>query len=143
MNNDVIASDSWMKRNWKWLLPTTITILFLTFYTIIPVLNNEAPQFIKAYSDTKVFEKAIAIANANSKVKTTIGTIEAIDKLTILEGNIIYSNNDTSIASTFRIKGNHNRGKMDFTANKKGNEWFFQKITVRCKNPKTVISVIE
>ncbi|MGL4385463.1 MAG: cytochrome c oxidase assembly factor Coa1 family protein, partial [Flavobacterium sp.] len=66
-----------------------------------------------------------------------------IDKLTILEGNIIYSNNDTSIASTIRIKGNHNRGKMDFTANKKGNEWFFQKITVRCKNPKTVISVIE
>ena len=83
MNNDVIASDSWTKRNWKWLLPTTIAILFLTFYTIIPVLNNEAPQFIKAYSDTKVFEKAIAIANANSKVKTTISTTEAIDKLTI------------------------------------------------------------
>lgn len=115
----------------------------MTFYTIIPVLNNEAPQFIKAYSDTKVFEKAIAIANANSKSKSTFGTIEAIDKLTILEGNIVYSNNDTSIASTIRIKGNHNRGKMDFTANKKGIEWVFQKITVRCKNPKTVISVIE
>ena len=113
MNNDVIDSGSWTKRNWKWLLPTTIAILFLTFYTIIPVLNNEAPQFIKAYSDTKVFEKAIAIANANSKSKSTFGTIEAIDKLTILEGNIIYSNNDTSIASTIRIKGNHNRGKMN------------------------------
>ena len=117
--------------------------LIFDFLYHFPVLNNEAPQFIKAYSDTKVFEKAIAIANANSKVKTTIGTIEAIDKLTILEGNIIYSNNDTSIASTIRIKGNQKQGKMDFTANKKGNEWFFQKITVRCKNPKTVISVIE
>lgn len=117
--------------------------LIFDFLYHFPVLNNEAPQFIKAYSDTKVFEKAIAIANANSKSKSTFGTIEAIDKLTILEGNIVYSNNDTSIASTIRIKGNHNRGKMDFTANKKGNEWFFQKITVRCKNPKTVISVIE
>lgn len=143
MNNDVIDSGSWTKRNWKWLLPTTIAILFFTLYTIIPVLNNEAPQFIKAYSDTKVFEKAIEIANTNSKSKSTFGTIEAIDKLTILEGNTVYSNNDTSIASTIRIKGNHNQGKMDFTANKKGNEWFFQKITVRCKNPKTVISVIE
>lgn len=143
MNNDVIDSGSWTKRNWKWLLPTTIAILFFTLYTIIPVLNNEAPQFIKTYSDTKVFEKAIAIANANSKSKFTFGTIEAIDKLTILEGNTVYSNNDTSITSTIRIKGNHNQGKMDFTANKKGNEWIFQKITLRCKNPKTVISVIE
>jgi len=143
MNNDVIDNDSWTKRNWKWLLPATIAILFLTFYTIIPVLNNEAPQFIKAYSDTKVFEKVLAIANANSDVKTTIGTIEAIDKLTILEGNIVYSNNDTSIASTIRIKGNLNQGKMDFTANKKGNEWIFQKITIRCKNPKKEIHVLE
>ncbi len=143
MSNDLIDNDSWTKRNWKWLLPTTIAILFLTFYTIFPVLNNEAPQFIKAYSDTKVFEKAIEIANANPKVKTTIGTIEAIDKLAILEGNIIYSNNNTSIASTIRIKGNHKQGKMDFTANKKGNEWIFQKVTIRYKNPKTVIRVIE
>ncbi|MFY8110474.1 MAG: cytochrome c oxidase assembly factor Coa1 family protein [Flavobacterium sp.] len=143
MNNDGIDSDSWMKRNWKWLLPATITILFLTFYAIIPVLNNEAPQFIKAYSDTKIFEKAIAIANANSEVKTTIGTIEAIDKLAILEGNIVYANNDSSIASTIRVKGNHNQGKMDFTANKKGSEWIFQKITVRCKNAEKVIHVIE
>lgn len=143
MNNDGIDSDSWMKRNWKWLLPATITILFLTFYAIIPVLNNEAPQLIKAYSDTKFFEKAIAIANANSEVKTTIGTIEAIDKLAILEGNIVYANNDTSIASTIRIKGNHNPGKMDFTANKNGNEWIFQKIAVRCKNPKKEIRVLE
>lgn len=143
MSNDLIDNDSWTKRNWKWLLPTTIAILFLTFYTIFPVLNNEAPQFIKAYSDTKVFEKAIEIANANPKVKTTIGTIEAIDKLAILEGNIIYSNNNTSIASTIRIKGNHKQAKMDFTANKKGNEWIFQKVTIRYKNPKTVIRVIE
>lgn len=143
MNNDVIDSGSWTKRNWKWLLPTTIAILFFTLYTIIPVLNNEAPQFIKAYSDTKVFEKAIAIANANSKSKSTFGTIEAIDKLTILEGTTVYSNNDTSIASTIRIKGNHNQGKMDFTANKKGNEWIFQKITIRCKNPKKEISVLK
>jgi len=92
----------------------------LAFYTIIPVLNNEAPQFIKAYSDTTVFEKAIAIANANSKSKSTFGTIKAIDKLTILEGTTVYSNNDTSITSTIRIKGNHNQGKMDFIANKKG-----------------------
>jgi hypothetical protein len=143
MNNDGIDSGSWTKRNRKWLLPTTIAILFFTLNTIIPVLNNEAPQFIKAYSDTKVFEKAIEIANTNSKSKSTFGTIEAIDKLTILEGNTVYSNNYTSIASTIRIKGNHNQGKMDFTAHKKGNEWVFQKITVRCKNPKTVISVIE
>jgi len=143
MSNVVIDSNSWAKRNWKWLIPTTITILFLAFYTIIPMATNGAPQIIKAYSDPTVFEKAIEIANTNSKVKTTIGTIEAIDKLTILEGNIIYSNNDTSIESTIRIKGNHNKGKMDFTANKKGKEWIFQKLTIRCKNPKAVIRVIE
>ncbi|MCZ8229044.1 cytochrome c oxidase assembly factor Coa1 family protein [Flavobacterium sp.] len=143
MENNNIEGSSWAKRNWKWLLPATITILFLTFYAIIPVLSNEAPQIIKAYSDTKVFEKAIEIANANSEVKTTIGTIEAIDKLAILEGNIVYANNDTSIASTIRVKGNHNQGKMDFTANKKGSEWIFQKITVRCKNAEKVIHVIE
>nr|WP_315172812.1 cytochrome c oxidase assembly factor Coa1 family protein [uncultured Flavobacterium sp.] len=143
MNNDVIDSDSWTKRNWKWLLPVTISILFLTFYTIIPVLNNEAPEIIKAYSDTTIFEKAIEIANTNSKVKTTIGTIEAIDKLAILEGNIVYSNNYNSIASTIRVKSNRNHAKMDFIANKKGNEWIFQKLTVRCKNPEKAISIIE
>lgn len=143
MNNDLIEINSWTSRNWKWLIPTSIIIFFLILYTIISNLNNETPQFIKAYSDTQVFEKAIALANVNSKVKSTFGTIEAIDKLTILEGNIVYSNNDTSIESTIRIKGNHNHGKMDFTANKKGNEWVFQKITIRCKNPKTVIYVTE
>jgi hypothetical protein len=143
MNNDAIDSNSWAKRNWKWLIPTTITILFLTFYTIIPVLNNGAPQIIKAYSDPTVFEKAIEIANASSKVKTTIGTIEAIDKLAILEGNIVYSNNYNSIASTIRIKGNCNHAKMDFLAYKKENEWIFKKLTVRSKNPEKAINIIE
>jgi hypothetical protein len=105
--------------------------------------TNVAPQIIKAYSDPTVFEKAIEIANTNSKVKTTIGTIAAIDKLAILEGNIVYSNNYNSIASTIRIKGNRNHAKMDFTANKKGNEWIFQRLTVRCKNPEKAINIIE
>jgi hypothetical protein len=72
----------------------------------------------------------------------TIGIIQPIDKLAILEGNAVYTNNNNSVRLSVRIKGDKGNGKLDIAADKVGKEWKYKKITVRNKNTKEEIVIV-
>ena len=92
MDNELIVEKSWIKRNWKWFLP--ITLLFLLFLSFIFSSTNakNLTDITQAYSDNLLYEKAITKANSNPKVIALIGKIDPVDKLAIMEGNVIYTN---------------------------------------------------
>lgn len=143
MVNDLIVEKSWWKRNWKWFLPSfTLLILFLFGVILSSTLDGNVTDIAQAYSDNSIYEKAIEKAKTNKRVLELIGEIEPIDKLAILEGNVIYSNNTNSIESSVRIKGNKGKGKMDISADRNGKEWEYKKITIRIKEPKEEIQII-
>lgn len=64
-----------------------------------------------------------------------LGEIEPIDKMAIVEGQVQYSNNNTTVNSTIRINGSKGKARMDISANKVKNKWSYSKIHIRIKNP--------
>lgn len=143
MDNELIVERIWWKRNWKWFLPTFILIFLLFFGSILnSSVDGNVTDIVQAYSDNSLIEKAVEKVKNNQKVTELIGEIEPIDKLAILEGNTIYSNNYNSVQLSIRIKGNKGKGKLDILADKNGNEWEYKKINIRIKEPKTEIKVL-
>lgn len=142
MNDEVLMKESWLKNNWKWLLPALLSILF--FICIFSSsIAEDTTSLLQAYTDNLLYEKAIEKANQNPEVLATIGKIEPIDKLSIMEGNVVYSNNNNAVVSTIRIRGLKESGKIDIVANRIGKQWNYQKINVRIKKQKEPITVLD
>lgn len=141
MSNELVVGESWIKRNWKWFLPTTLFILLLGFILSSNIGGN-ATDIFQAYNDNSLYEKAIEKANTNTEVLALIGKIQPIDKLSIMEGNVVYSNNNNSVESSVRIKGTKETGKIDIVAKRTGTKWEYQKITIRIKKRKLVLNVL-
>lgn len=142
-HNNLIIEKSWWNTNWKWFLPTIIVTLLLAFGVILnSSKEGNITDIAKAYSDTLLYEKAIEKSNRNQRVLATIGIIEPIDKLAILEGNTIYSNNYNSVETSVRIKGNKGSGKIDIYADKIRTGWKYKMIKIRNKEAKEEIEIL-
>ena len=142
MNNELIPKKSWWTQNWKWLIPVIVFIV-LSIGILSSISGENANDLIQAYSNTTLYENAIGKAKTNQRVIEVLGKIEPIDKLAILEGSTIYSNNNNSVKTSIRIVEKKGKGKLDIVAKKNGNEWIYQKISVRIKNPKEEINVYQ
>jgi hypothetical protein len=143
MNNELIVKQTWWKKNWKWFLPTSIIMsLFIFYLSLSLIIDGNVTDIAQAYTDNNLYEKAIEKSKTNKRVLEVIGEIEPIDKLAILEGNTIYSNNNNSVELSVRVKGNKGKGKMDISAEKNGNDWEYKKINIRIKEPKEVIQIL-
>ena len=114
--NELIIEKSWWKRHWKFLVPTTI--IFLMVVVILSLFSNPISDIAKAYTDTSIYENALEKANKNQLVNETLGILKPIDKMAIIEGNVLYSNNNNTVDLTIRVKGTKGKGKMDITSNK-------------------------
>lgn len=144
MDNELIVEKSWWKRNWKWFLPTFLLMFLLLFGLILSLsIDGNVTDIAQAYSDNSLYEKAIEKVKKNKRVLEVLGEIEPIDKLAILEGNAIYSNNNNSVELSVRVKGNKGKGKMDISAEKNGNGWEYKKINIRIKEPKEEIQILK
>lgn len=142
MDNDLIVKEGWLKRNWKWSVPATIIFVFILSLLLTSNSQENITNIIQAYADNSLYEKAIAKANSNKRILQTIGIIQPIDKLAILEGNAVYTNSNNSVELSVRINGDKGNGKLDITADKVGKEWKYKKIIIRNKNPKEEIVVV-
>lgn len=143
MENNLIEKENWLTRNWKWFLPSTLFSILLVGLLLSSTSKESIIDITQAYADNLLFEEAIKKANEDSKTIENIGKIEPIDKLAILEGNIVYSNNHNTVNALVRINGTKNNGKLDIFAIKKGTEWEYQKISIRTKNPYNEIVILE
>jgi hypothetical protein len=144
MSNELIVKKSWWKSNWKWFLPFSLLLLLLSFGLLLSSnLVGNMTDITQAYSDHSLYEKAIKLANGNKRVRETIGNINPIDNLAILEGNAIYSDINNSVTLSIRINGNKGKGKIDISAEKNGTKWVYKKISIRIKEPKEEIQIIK
>ncbi|QOG03441.1 cytochrome c oxidase assembly factor Coa1 family protein [Flavobacterium sp. MDT1-60] len=142
MDNDLVVKESWLKRNWKWSVPTTIVFIFIPALLLTSNSQENITDIVRAYSDNSLYEKAIEKANSNKRILQTVGIIQPIDKLAILEGNAVYTNSNNSVELSIRIKGTKGNGKLDISADKIGTAWKYKKIIVRNKNSKEEIVIL-
>jgi hypothetical protein len=144
MDNELISKNNWWKRNWKWFLPTALLVFFFGVgLALTTIITGDIDDYAQAYSDTSLYEKAIEKAKIDNRVIETLGNLEPIDKLAIIEGDAKYSDNGNSVELTVRVKGNKGIGKMDISANKKGTEWEYKKINIRVKQTKEEIQIVK
>ena len=144
MDNELITTTSWWKTNWKWFVPTCIVLFTITATLMATIsIDGTASTFAQAYSEDSLYTKAIEKVNTNQRAKKVLGEIEPIGKLAILEGDAKYTNHNKSVEITVRIEGNKANGKMDISAYKKGTEWQYKKITIRIKQSKEEITIID
>ena len=99
-------------------------------------MNKVASDLSNAYSDTELYNDALEKVKANNAAIAVLGEIKPIDKLAILEGQVSYSENNTSVKSSIRIIGSKGKARLDIIANKVNAEWVYKTITVRVKQPK-------
>jgi hypothetical protein len=142
MDNDLVENDHWLKRNWKWAVPATVLLLFIAGFLQSSNSKESIGAIAQAYTDNSLYEKAILIANTDKRTLETIGTIQAIDKLAILEGSVMYTNHNNSVALTVRITGTKADAKLDISADKVGSQWTYKKIVIRTKRPNKEIVVV-
>ncbi|MDR6300138.1 cytochrome c oxidase assembly factor Coa1 family protein [Mesonia maritima] len=132
-----------MKKNFKWIIP--IIILFaIVFYLFSSAgMGKVATDLTQAYADETLYQNAIEIANSDEEVIQRIGTIESLNKMTILNGEVNYTNNNKTVNSTIKITGEKGNAKLDITANQKEEKWDYEKINIRIKHSDKTTELIE
>lgn len=143
MDNDLVENEHWLKRNWTWSVPLTILFILIAGLLLSPNSQESISAITQAYTDPSLCEKAIQKANANNSLLQDIGPIQALDPLALLEGNVIYSNENNSVKLTVRINGTKGKGKLYLTADKIGSAWQYKTIVVRTKNQKEGILILD
>lgn len=114
----------------------------LIILTIIISSINDLSDFAQTYTDPSIYQNAIKEANKNEKVIQSLGKLQPIDNLAILEGNSVYSNDNKTASISVRVNGTNGKAKMDIVANKIENKWEYQKIRIRIKKSNKEIEVI-
>ncbi|MDR6968356.1 hypothetical protein J2X31_002379 [Flavobacterium arsenatis] len=138
--NELIREKNWGKRNWKWLVPiTALLILIIAFLSLTSGLTS----FAQAYTEPSLYENALEKARQNKRVIQVLGNLQPVDKLTIIEGNVVYAEDNNAVDLTFRVTGTKGKGKMDVTAVKDNGNWKYELIKIRIKNPEEEIVVVE
>ncbi len=141
--NELIKHKSWWQRNWKWLVPLTVLIAAIVVALSSSRIGEDTAQIAKAYTDVLLYENAFKLAKENEEVKELLGELKPMDKMTILEGSVKYSNEGNSVVTKVRVKGSEGKGMLDIFANKKGSDWKYEKISIRAREPKqTIINIL-
>jgi len=143
MNNEIIEQKSWWKRNWKWFAPLIGTVLISITIFFSSGMSGITTDLVQAYADSELYENALKKVKADKRVTDLLGEIEPIDKMAILEGEVQFSDNNKKVKSTIRVKGTKGKARMDIVANRIDNEWIYEKLNIRIKNPPEKKQTIE
>ncbi|GAA3513339.1 hypothetical protein GCM10022393_28920 [Aquimarina addita] len=139
--NKPIIKKNWLYRNWLWLLP--ITLIFTCLLLFFSLTGNAAFRYGSVYLDQTLVTNAFIKAKEHKTVTQKLGELSPVDFFQLLEGEVQYSNNNTSIEVTVGIKGTKGRGKMDIVAHKNNQQWEYDVINVRIKKPeKELIKIL-
>lgn len=140
--DEILEEKNWLKRNWKWILGIVAVFAVIgVFFTTHS--GSNVVGFTQAYVDTPLYENAIKKSNTNEDVLSVLGKLEPVDELAILESNVEYGDDNTSVNLSVRVQGNKAKGKMDVVAVKKGKAWEYKMIKIRIKQLEKEIVVLQ
>jgi len=143
MNNEITKQKSWWQRNRLWIGVFSGILCISTAVFFTTEMDVVATSLVQAYADPLLYENALEKVNADERVKTVLGEIGPIDNLAILEGQVLYSNDNKTVKSTIRITGTKGRANMDITAHRIQDSWDYTQIRVRIKKPSEKAQTIE
>ncbi|MBL0683498.1 cytochrome c oxidase assembly factor Coa1 family protein [Aquimarina mytili] len=140
--NETILKKHWWKRYWKWLFLISAILCFITFFFLMT--GTATFRYGSVLMQPDLIQNAHEKAKVNEKVIEKLGELSPHDFFRLLEGEVMYSNHNKTVAITVGIIGTKGRGKLDIIANRNKENWEYQKIIVRIKKPtKERIKILE
>lgn len=131
----------WLQRNWIWLITIAIVVM-LTLFISSPI-GTVVTDIAKVSAESKIYEDAWQLTSENKDIIKTLGTLESISKLDIIEGQVKYADDNDTVNMTVRVVGDKGKGKLDISATREGIDWDYNLIKVRLKNSKESIMILE
>lgn len=131
------------KLKWIWIGLIVLIIGGSVYLFSSSKIGSHTVDFAQAYLDKSLYENALEKSKKNEKVIATFGTLQPIDKLAILEGDVQYSNNEKTVRMSVRVKGTKEKGTMNILAHKENENWNYEKISIASKKQDKKINIIE
>ncbi|WP_170251833.1 cytochrome c oxidase assembly factor Coa1 family protein [Aquimarina intermedia] len=131
----------WIRRNYKWALPVGFALLLLTFF--FSMTGDATLRVGSIVANPSLINNAIEKANKDDAVIAEYGTLSPTNSLAIIEGEVVYSNNNETVNISLWVQGSKRRGKLDLTADYKNNTWHYRMIRMRNKKTRELLMVLE
>lgn len=129
--NTILRKKPWFSRNWKWVVPVFIVILFCA--GVLFALGDIIKGMGTAMSDPELIGKAEQRAQQHPEVQLYFGNELKVG--TIIEGDVLLSEDGKIIRTTVPLKGEKGSGMIDIYAHRLDEKWIHDSIHVRLKNP--------
>lgn len=142
MNHDYSNMKTWLQRNWKWILILGMT-LSLGLSLLISLTGKHLGDFGKAYTEPQLYEGAVKIAQTNKQVTSLLGELQPVTKMAILEGDIDYTDKNSEVNFSVRIRGTNGKAKMSAKARRMAHGWEYEKISLRIISPSEKSQILE
>ncbi|CAL68432.1 cytochrome c oxidase assembly factor Coa1 family protein [Christiangramia forsetii] len=135
--------ENWLNRNYKWSVPLVSLIIVIIYLFASSGFGKISSDLAQAYADKELYQTAIDKANKDLRVIETIGKIQPIDKMTILNGEVNYSKDNKSVTSTIKVLGDKGKAKLDLIAHRNAKKWKYEQLNIRVINPTKSTQTIE
>ncbi|MCB7482124.1 cytochrome c oxidase assembly factor Coa1 family protein [Christiangramia sediminis] len=134
---------TWLNKNYKWLVPIATISILVIYLLASSGLGKVSTDLAQAYADKDLYQIAIEKANNDARVLESLGKIQPIDKMTILNGEVRYSNKNKNVTSTIKVQGDKGKAKLDLTAYKEGDKWKYELLHIRMSDASEDIQTIK
>jgi hypothetical protein len=130
-------NSTWLARNWKWLLPAGILLLFLLFATFVGGI-----LFIveSSFRHSDCYAQGLARARADPQVTEKIG--QPIEAGWTASGSINTSGSSGDADISIPIRGPKGTGTLYVVAKKSAGRWEFQTLQVEVKGEQERIDLL-
>ena len=115
MEENSINKGNRMRRNYGWFIAAGLLIIFAVYLFSSSGMGKMTTDFAQAYADENLYEDAIEMANSNDSVAEMLGEIKPIDKMTLLNGDVQFSEDNQTVSSTIKVEGAKGKAKNGFT----------------------------
>ena len=126
--------ENWLNKNYRWFVPVLTGLVLIVYLISSSNLGKTSQDLAQAYAEQDLYQNAISLSNKNTRVLELIGEIQPIDKMTILNGEVRYFNDNQSVTSTIKVQGNKGKAKLDLSAQRNGDKWMFNELKIRPMN---------
>ena len=128
----------WLNKNYKWLIPVATITIVVIYLLASSGLGKVSTDLAQAYADKDLYQNAIEKANDDARVLEALGKIGAIDKMTILNGEVRYSENNNKVTSTIKVQGDKRKAKLDLTAYRNADKWKYELLHIRISDMQNI-----
>ncbi|RYJ38580.1 Coa1 domain containing protein [Flavobacterium anhuiense] len=136
-SNELIQKQSWLNRNWKWLIPSGCLTLIILVALFIGGIFYEVTSVLK---DSEAYKESMTALQNNKLVVEKLGS--PIETDGIVSGTVTSSNSVRTCDVQVPLKGPKGKGTLFIVGEKRGT-WKYSEMSVYIENTNEKIDLLK